>query len=434
MQSRTTSTSHGLRRRSSGRHGRRHPQSHDDASTNQSVASKPNNIHINHRNSNNCNSSNNTSQEFNTSSSTVNINEALIDENGRCRHHPSIELCRRENNVWRVLLQDCPLCSMAVDTPKIAPPPRVKKGGESSLKTDTTHPLSEEEEKSWTMSDASSEGSDNRDRKSKNNRAKAQFIAGLQTPPPPRRINKDEDRKSSGRGQRSAKSNQVASLKELGKKLAAENNNSNTINTGENETLPTGGTPDTSEDFVRSRHVTMTQQQRHPPPPPRRIPSRGEKDLRSLSTKELSELRRSRQIASANQQVDEVSDLISKMSKKSATSIANVRSRSDSLIKSKAVSSNNTGTREETEAILGAAAEARARVLSLRSKRLNSEEQIPYNDNVSRTSLLERSVRMEREGSIGGAVSVHRGRSLRGGDDILGAAEEIRNRARRSLR
>ena len=45
------------------------------------------------------------------------IRDGKIDERGRCRRHPNIELCRREatnnsNAPWRMLLQDCPLCSL----------------------------------------------------------------------------------------------------------------------------------------------------------------------------------------------------------------------------------------------------------------------------------------------------------------------------------
>ena len=44
------------------------------------------------------------------------IRDGKIDEHGRCRNHPNIELCKRDsinsNAPWRILLQDCPLCSL----------------------------------------------------------------------------------------------------------------------------------------------------------------------------------------------------------------------------------------------------------------------------------------------------------------------------------
>ena len=67
-------------------------------------------------------------QSMKRSSSLGNINNSLISTNnihskineyGRCINHPNIELACRDNNntnnQWRILLQDCPLCSLDVN-------------------------------------------------------------------------------------------------------------------------------------------------------------------------------------------------------------------------------------------------------------------------------------------------------------------------------
>jgi hypothetical protein len=55
--------------------------------------------------------------------------------------------------------------------------------------------------------------------------------------------------------------------------------------------------------------------------------------------------------------------------------------------------------------------------------------ELPYNDDVNSRGMEKR---MASEGSVGHDIG--RGRDRRGEADILGAAEEIRSRARRSLR
>ncbi|KAL3802279.1 hypothetical protein ACHAWO_002127 [Cyclotella atomus] len=429
MQSRTTSTSHGLRSRSNGRRSRRYTQIDDNASASTEKYSQ-------RRSSNHTRASDfNASADFNTSNTNImavtNEMNDQMNENGRCIRHPGIELCRRENNAWRVLLQDCPLCSMAsaesASSSTISPSglnnSGRRKGGESSLKTDTTSPLSEEEEcnKSWTMSDASSDGGSARDHKPKKQNSIHQDAGA--PPPPPRRKKKSKqtsttsNRTSTTREDRRQNNQAVASLKELGKKLAAENN------TASESTLRSTDKDDTS--------IAVRSSKRHPPPPPRRVTGGGvNRDLRSLSIKELSELRRSRKKAGVStrdgntantirvggEMIDEASDLISRMSQMSKSEDKRRRRRV-------------VGGREETKAILGAAAEARARVLSRRGGLLHEKNvELPYNDDVNSRGMEKR---MASEGSVGHDIG--RGRDKRGEADILGAAEEIRSRARRSL-
>ena len=352
------------------------------------------------------------------SSTTRIIDEQSMDSRGRCRIHPGIELCRRENDEWRILLQDCPLCSIAAPeaaatsaitntASSTSTTDRTKKKtrerGESSLKTDTTSPLSEEEEKSWTMSDVSSDTDEGKN--FGGNSVKSKSYGGQQQqqhpPPPPRRKKEKKHRKDGKtrekRQPQSSPNNTVANLKELGKKLAAEN---------------TTATHEIPSSTNNSRKL--------PPPPPRRITSSGtDRDLRSLSTKELSELRRSR-ARNGGEMIEEASDLISRMSR---VGEGNGRRRQTKNPNSSGGGHENG--RDETKAILGAAAEARARVSNRRSKLIHdADTEIPYNDHVA--GIEEKS----RSGGI------ERGRSMRVGEDdnILGAAEEIRNRARRSLR
>lgn len=378
--------------------------SSDNYSDYQSMASNRRSSHSARNSDFNASDLNMSNATNNNNGSAAGMNDRM-DENGRCRAHPGIELCRREHDEWRVLLQDCPLCSMAAPE---QPPSNAqnhsgrKKGGESSLKTDSTTPLSEEEEKSWTMSDASSDGSGgNKKKQSIHNQQQQQ-----QPPPPPRRKEKSkrEDRKS--RKKSSQDNNTMASLKELGKKLAAENQSESTNTTT----------------TLRNSTNESKRRQHHPPPPPRRVTSNGEQSLRSLSTKELSELRRSRK---NKEGIEEASDLISRMSllSKSEPGL-------DGGSSTKRPSSRRGGSkREETEAILGAAAEARSLVLNRRSLLHGVDVEIPYNDN---DGGRNHSRRFGSEGEI--VRGRMRGNGGLEGDSILGAAEEIRSRARRSLR
>ncbi|KAL3797118.1 hypothetical protein HJC23_000456 [Cyclotella cryptica] len=545
MQSRTTSTSHGVRSRSNGRRGRRYTQLHDDAS-----ASSSNYEQFRQQKQMRKRSSLSdqyASHDFNNSASLCQmVNEDLMDENGRCIRHAGIELCRRENDLWRVLLQDCPLCSMDVggnghggraaasnggaaanahtknNAGGNVTSGRTKKGAESSLQTATTSPLSEEEEcKSWTLSDASTSDDDG-GRSTKGARGKHQSQQQQdqqqqqeqQPPPPPRKKTdkyndssskssnekKEKKKKSSkrdktrnaSRSKRSGRNNQVASLKELGRKLAMENSASATTTTaaagtgagagagagmnnpddevsmGADSINPIHVAKNTSSQNAQHTHQQQQQQQHHPPPPPRRLTSGGS-DLRSLSTKELSELRRVRKAAAAaaaaaatiasiegtrqhtqGKVMDEASELISRMTKISSSDAnTETRKRNSRKKSATAAAANNIGSphvaastiRDETEAILGAAAEARARVLSRRNKLLGNSSQdlgISYNDDAVRINahVLGGNRRGGSEGNVteeemktddGG-----RGRG-RGDDDILGAAAEIRLRARRSL-
>ena len=110
MQSRTSSTSHNLRSNSRGRRSRRYTQIDSETQKEHDRRSSDNN-HVMNGSWQDFNSS---AVSMNNNTSYTSVNEQLMDENGRCRRHPGIELCRRENYVWRILLQDCPLCSMEV--------------------------------------------------------------------------------------------------------------------------------------------------------------------------------------------------------------------------------------------------------------------------------------------------------------------------------
>ena len=106
--------------------------------------------------------------------------EGKINEYGRCIRHTNIELCCKDtpNSPWRVLLQDCPLCSLDEPSGLSSLQHRPTNGGEANHNggsssqatatpsTKTNRTLTTEEEstsdiKSWTMSDASSTATDN---------------------------------------------------------------------------------------------------------------------------------------------------------------------------------------------------------------------------------------------------------------------------------
>lgn len=237
IQSRTKSPSHGLSKRERSRSRGR--KQHGRLTTNNTPKSQDNNF-------GNSNASSRFSEEstpslrgnnYSNLSSRKHFDSAVvhggsINELGRCVRHPHIELCCRDSasSPWRVVLRECPLCSL--DHSKLHKPTTTssKVVGDkinnsidgatnssqpSSSTTTTTHRTSTEEEssvKSWTMSDVSSGG---RDSNKCNNPSGTNH---RRTPPPPCTPNENQHSKNV--------TNSVQLLKELGRKLVVESQTS----------------------------------------------------------------------------------------------------------------------------------------------------------------------------------------------------------------
>lgn len=281
IHSRTKSPSHGLSKRERSRsRGRKHQ-------------SLPTNINKLLRESSfgNCNASSRFSGETNASlgSSSFRRNQyesiaktnrggPSINELGRCVRHPQMELCCRDSaaSPWRILLQECPLCSL--DLSKLHKPPEGDKvildGASSSQpSTSTTNRTSTEEEssvKSWTMSDVSSV-----DKESKYNNSGApsssstrgsepQLMRRTPPPPPPRGVPTKHafdttlgypSMESSFSYNQKTVSNPIQVLKELGRKLVIES-----------ESVAGGGAEGTdSSNYVQLPIEVLPNR---PPPPP----------------------------------------------------------------------------------------------------------------------------------------------------------------------
>ena len=223
----------------------------------------------------------------NMSSSNIYIDDTKINEFGRCIRHPNIELCCRDTpqSPWRMLLQDCPLCSLDMDS-QTQPTGASGSGGLSSLhdhrgntnkvvhdggnssqpSTKTARTFTTEEDnssvKSWTMSDASDVSS--RSNKSNGNRRSSVVesdqlvnLARNHPPPPPKQMQgknpylQQQNQKYQLQQQRQQQ-NPVQSLKELGRKLVMES-----------EVAAGAG------DDVSMRSASNRNNRRPPPPPPR---------------------------------------------------------------------------------------------------------------------------------------------------------------------
>ena len=306
------------------------------------------------------------SGSLNRFSSWSMIRDGKIDERGRCRRHPNIELYRREatnsEESWRMLLQDCPLCSLhdsalncINDYQEMAMKDSMTLSGDVTSQTngtDATSPLSGEE--TSLGSDASS---------SNDNAIKREKI-GLspntqqeQIPPPP------------------PKQSSIRTLKALGK-----------MHIDGDDAISTSG-----------RSIS-SRRSRNPPPPP------GRKPVSNLNSRSKSKFESNSSISSLSTKE------LSKMRKK------------------KYSSGGQNETNGDIEQDIGHSLE-----------RLRAERK------AARRKLKERQESGQHRNSPNGEESketftlpmndVVRGRSIvaRSDDDILGAAAEIRTRARRSL-
>lgn len=303
MQSRSSSQSHGVSKKSRSRsRGKRRPQQqqssqhqqyqqqavrHNDGMINSSISGRrtPQDFH----DSNNKFSESESSQQImkrstslgNMSASNILIDDTKINEFGRCIRHPNIELCCRDTpqSPWRMLLQDCPLCSLDMDSQtqttgsgagglsslynhqgnnnKV-----VHDGGNSSQpSTKTARTLTTEEDnssvKSWTMSDASDVSSKSGgNRRSSVESEQLINLARNHPPPPPKQMQGNpylqQQQHQKYQLQQQRQQNPVQSLKELGRKLVMES-----------EVAAGAG------DDVSMRSASTRNGRRPPPPPPR---------------------------------------------------------------------------------------------------------------------------------------------------------------------
>jgi len=330
------------------------------------------------------------------------IRDGKIDEQGRCRRHPNIELYRREatnsNESWRMLLQDCPLCSLhdsglncSSDYSEMM---MIRKDSTtlSGEATAQTTPSSGEE----TSIESDTSNNNNNDHISKREKMGQSPSTTIKQqkqpvrPPPPR------------------KQASVHTLKALGKMHMDNADN------------------DTASISVKS---ISSRRSRHPPPPPPAgrnpfsslnpiigSPSPSKKgsnsSISSLSTKELSRLRKERH---SSESINE--------------RIAQLRGEQQQQ------QQNSQRKEGDTPHDLGRSLER------FRAERKAAKDELKERLKSGRSRKQKERDRLE-ESSGSGTYTLplnddvrSRGRATvaRNDDDILGAAAEIRSRARRSL-
>jgi len=394
------------------------------------------------------------------------------DEYGRCVRHPNIELCYRDsiNSPWRLLLQDCPLCSLddsGLSSLRLEGNNKINDGASSSQATATRTLTTEEESsvKSWTMSDASN--SDNeincnnfRGRPS----STPEQLFKSRPPPPPRRpafnnMASPQDNNAINRGnnpsrhyneQQNPTFDPVQSLKELGRKLVMES-----------ESAAGASFPvDDASIGMRSQASSVARPRRPPPPPPPGVHSyqghsqRENDDMiqrkSSLSTKELSYMRRQQQkihppprrgraasspagAEESNESIlGEASDIIARMESLTEGDSTSRRSR-----KSQQHQHQQMNAGDGDDAIARAAAEKRARAQRRKEKAERKAAKHRAREQIMQQQ--QNAAARQEQGEDGhtftlpmnDVVSSSRGRE-RGTDDILQAAAQIRARARRS--
>ena len=333
----------------------------------------PQNNHIN--NSQNSFSVESKKESLKRCSSLGMIRDGKIDEHGRCRNHPNIELCKRDstnsNAPWRILLQDCPLCSLNNNGNN--------SNNEMLLRRESNNVLSGEltaqtGETATTSPSSGDETSDDSDRSSNNNDGviiRPSSATSRQAPPPQR------------------KQSSVQTLKALGKMHTME------------------GDGDTASISARSM---ASRRSRHPPPPPPvgRSPHTNSSNrnntglntsMSSLSTKELSRMRKQRYSSEG------INERISDRRKQQ-------HAENDEIAQNQSLE-------------------------RLRAERLAARDRLIGQRTTSSTrsnSVRKQSEREESSGTFTIPMNdVGRGRAAALDDDILGAAAEIRARARRSL-
>jgi len=311
------------------------------------------------------------------------IRDGKIDERGRCRRHPNIELCRREeinsNAPWRMLLQDCPLCSLhdsglscnndyndmiRKDSITLSCEATAQNGG-----TVTTSPSSGED--TSVDSDASNKNDDNANKREKVGPPPT-TTKQQQIPPPPPQL----------------KRSSIQTLKALGKMHM-----------------------DAEDAASISARSNASRRSRHPPPPPPPVGRNpysnksshtkiaSNSSLSSLSTKELSRLRKERYSSEGND--ERVAEL-----KRQQTS-----ERDESA-------SHDLGNSLER-----LRAERKAAKDRLTERRMSGRSQ----DQRERSEESNETITLPMNDFSRGRAATSRD------DDILGAAAEIRARAQRSL-
>ena len=311
------------------------------------------------------------------------IRDGKIDERGRCRRHPNIELCRREatnnsNAPWRMLLQDCPLCSLHDsglncnnDYNEMIRKDSITLSGDATAQTGETAATSPSSGEETSVDTDTSNHNDNIHKREKNIGPPADTTKQQQQQPVP-----SPQRKRSS----------VQTLKALGKMHL-----------------------DADDASIGARSIA-SRRSRHPPPPPpagrnpystsnpNSSPSKkgSNASISSLSTKELSRLRKERYSSEGNNE-----------------RIAELKQQHNSERDESDAHHDMGHNLERLRAERKAAPEGRKSGRS-HSQREQCEESsetftLPMND-------------------------VGRGRAAAArNDDILGAAAEIRARARRSL-
>lgn len=308
------------------------------------------------------------------------IRDGKIDEHGRCRNHPNIELCKRDstnsNAPWRILLQDCPLCSLNNGN---------NSNHEMLLRRESNNVLSGEltaqtGETATTSPSSGDDTSDDSDRSNNNDGViiRPSSATSRQAPPPQR------------------KQSSVQTLKALGKMHTME------------------GDGDTASISARSM---ASRRSRHPPPPPpagrsphtnssnKSSPSKKGNNaglntsMSSLSTKELSRMRKQRY------------------------SSEGINERISDRRKQQHAENDEVAQNQSLERLRAERLAARDRLIGQRTT-----------SSTRSNSLREQSERDESSGTFTIPMNdVGRGRAAALDDDILGAAAEIRARARRSL-
>ncbi len=314
------------------------------------------------------------------------IRDGKIDERGRCRRHPNIELCRSEainsNAPWRMLLQDCPLCSLHDsglncnnDYTDMIRKDSITLSGEITAQTGgtaTTPPSSGEE---TSVDSDTSNNHDNIINKREKVGPPPPTTKQQHAPPPPQ-----QHKRSS-----------VQTLKALGKMHM-----------------------DADDAASISARSNASRRSRHPPPPPPggRNPystpnqsSHSKKgsnaSISSLSTKELSRLRKERYSSEGND--ERIAELkIQQNSERDESAHHDIGNSLERLRAERKAAKDRLTERRKS---------GRSHGQRERSEESSSETfTLPMND-------------------------VGRGRAATTvrDDDILGAAAEIRSRARRSL-
>lgn len=391
-QSRSVQKSHALPRRSSSR-PRSRPKSRGKprSSSRGRMDSPPGSNAVSDEANNNKNGTMKRSGSLNRFSSWSMIRDGKIDEQGRCRRHPNIELYRREatnsNESWRMLLQDCPLCSLHdsglncnsdySEMMMIQKDSITLMSGEATAQTTP----SSGEETSVDSSDTSNNNNDSNIKRDKNIGPSPSTIKQSPVRPPPPR-----------------KQSSVQTLKALGK-------------------MHMDG-DDAASFSVKS--ISSRLSSRHPPPPPpagrnpisnlnSNSPSKkgSNSSISSLSTKELSRLRKERHSS------ESINERIAQLRGEQQNSQRKEGEHHDLGRSLERFRAERKAAKDELKERLNK---------SSRSRKQKQRERLEESNGTLFTIPLNDGVRSRGRATV-----------ARDDDDILGAAAEIRSRARRSL-